>query len=56
MDDAVRRLGMRNHVLHKQSFNRPNLEYAIRKKGKKIVDEIGRFPLPPDEKGGEKCY
>jgi superfamily II DNA helicase RecQ len=41
MDDAVRRLGMRQHLLHKQSFNRPNLEYEIRKKTKKIVDEIG---------------
>jgi superfamily II DNA helicase RecQ len=41
MDDAVRRLGMKQHLLHKQSFNRPNLEYAIRKKTKKIVEDIG---------------
>lgn len=39
VQDVVARLGMRNPVMLKQSFNRPNLFYEVReKKGKIIVD------------------
>lgn len=57
MDDAVRRLGMRNHLLHKESFNRPNLEYSIRKNTKKgIVNDIVALMLKyKDESGIVYC-
>lgn len=43
-EDVLRNLNIRDAVLFKESFNRPNLYYEIRKKtSKKSIDEIADF-------------
>ncbi|GAM24623.1 hypothetical protein SAMD00019534_077980 [Acytostelium subglobosum LB1] len=41
--DVIFNLHMKNPITFKQSFNRPNLQYAVVKKSKKIVDDIAEF-------------
>ncbi|GBG63031.1 hypothetical protein CBR_g34731 [Chara braunii] len=42
-EDVVQVLGLRNCVLFRQSFNRPNLRYEVRQKTKKCFEEIDKF-------------
>lgn len=43
VDDAIRVLGMRNAFRYKSSFNRPNLEYQVRKKDSKSIDVMADY-------------
>lgn len=43
VSDAIRCLGMRNALLHKDSFNRPNLHYEVRKKDGKSIDVMAEY-------------
>ena len=43
IDDIVLRLRMRNPVMLKESFNRPNLHYDVRPKPRNVLDEIAAF-------------
>ena len=38
--DVVTCLGMKSHLEIKQSFNRPNLRYEVKPKGKNIYQDI----------------
>lgn len=41
--DILDNLGMRNSLVLTQSFNRPNLKYEVRPKGKKVIEDIASF-------------
>ncbi|KAL7448989.1 hypothetical protein ACHAWC_001102, partial [Mediolabrus comicus] len=43
VDDAIRRLGMRNEYRYQSSFNRPNLHYQVEEKGKDTPDTIAEY-------------
>ena len=43
VDDAIRVLGMRDPHVFKNSFNRPNLDYEVRKKDGKTIDAIADY-------------
>lgn len=43
MADVVARLGLRSCVTLTQSFNRPNLHYQVRKKGKDVLADMSTF-------------
>lgn len=56
VDDAIRVLGMRNPHKLKQSFNRKNLRYEVRKKDKKTEDAIAEYVAArPNESGVIYC-
>eukprot|EP01041_Mallomonas_annulata_P005715 gene5715-11538_t len=40
IEDSIRAMGMRDPYKHKQSFNRQNLRYCVKKKTGKIISEI----------------
>ncbi|EGG13740.1 hypothetical protein DFA_11501 [Cavenderia fasciculata] len=41
--DVIANLGMRSSVCFKQSFNRPNLTFAVMKKTKEVIESIASF-------------
>ncbi len=45
--DSIRTIGMRSPFVHKQSFNRPNIRYEVRikgrKKGKSEYDDLAQY-------------
>lgn len=41
--DVLGSLGMKDSLVLTQSFNRPNLKYEVRLKGKKVVEDIAAF-------------
>jgi superfamily II DNA helicase RecQ len=43
VDDIIQRLKMRNPMMLKQSFNRPNLHYDVRPKPKNVLSDIAAF-------------
>ncbi|KMZ62212.1 hypothetical protein ZOSMA_47G00010 [Zostera marina] len=43
MEDVVQALGLKNCIVFRQSFNRPNLRYYVSPKKKKILDDISKF-------------
>ena len=43
VDDAIRRLGMRNEYRYQSSFNRPNLHYQVEEKDKNTPDTIAEY-------------
>lgn len=43
VQDSIRIIGMKNPFLHTQSFNRPNIEYSIRKKDGKTIQAISEL-------------
>lgn len=43
MKDVIDRLGIKNCVLLTQSFNRPNLHYDVRSKGRAVLADISQF-------------
>lgn len=43
VNDSCRALGMRNEYRYRSSFNRPNLEYEVRRKDSKSVDIIADY-------------
>jgi superfamily II DNA helicase RecQ len=43
VDDIVHRLKMRDPVMLKESFNRPNLHYEVRPKLKNVLEDIAAF-------------
>lgn len=54
--DAIRALGMRNPHILKQSFNRKNLRYEVRKKDKKTEDAIADYVAArPNDSGVIYC-
>ncbi|KAG9019619.1 ATP-dependent DNA helicase sgs1 [Tulasnella sp. 427] len=57
VQDIVARLGMKEPVMLKQSFNRPNLFYEVREKRGKIVPEIFKWiqEVHPGECGVIYC-
>eukprot|EP00897_Mesotaenium_endlicherianum_P009631 jgi/Mesen1/8697/ME000052S08131 len=42
-EDVVQALGMRDCIVFKQTFNRPNLRYEVRPKTKKCLEDIDRY-------------
>jgi bloom syndrome protein len=50
--DVIHNLGMKGCEEYKQSFNRPNLHYHVRKKEKGILDDIGKLIK---DKYAKKC-
>jgi len=52
VEDATRRLRMKDHILHSQSFNRPNLKYFIFKKTSKIIDDIAQVVCRYSDESG----
>lgn len=57
VDDIIKRLGMRDCVSLSQSFNRPNLNYEIRPKGRNVLGEIANYIKShhPNESGVIYC-
>ena len=56
VSDAIRALGMQNPYLYKSSFNRPNLQYEVRKKDAKSMEEICNYIADrPSESGVIYC-
>ena len=43
MNDAIKRLGMKNEFRYRSSFNRPNLAYEVRKKDSKTIDVLAEY-------------
>ena len=45
VDDSIKIMKMKNPYLHKQSFNRKNLQYTIRKKdsSKQLIKDISQI-------------
>jgi ATP-dependent DNA helicase RecQ len=53
--DIVAQLGLRNPTVHVASFNRPNLVYAVREKGKQTYEEVLSFARQSGESGIIYC-
>lgn len=43
VNDAIQALAMRNPYRYVSSFNRPNLQYEVRKKDGKTIEEVARY-------------
>ena len=43
VNDIAKKLNMRNMHVFQSSFNRPNLEYTIRRKSKKSIEDIAKY-------------
>ena len=43
VNDAIRALGMQNEYRYQSSFNRPNLQYEVRKKNNKTIDIMAEY-------------
>ena len=54
VDDCIRRLQMKNYHLETQSFNRPNLNYYVKKKesDKKVISEISQYIMSRKNESG----
>lgn len=50
MNDVIDRLSIKNCILLTQSFNRPNLHYDVRPKGRNVLADISEF-IKADHKG-----
>ena len=56
VDDAIRNLRIRTPYIFKTTFNRPNLHYEVRKKGKATIEEIARIVVKkPTDTGVVYC-
>ena len=56
VQDAIRVLGMKSPYLYRSSFNRPNLEYEVRKKDAKTIDAIVNYvACRPNDSGVIYC-
>ncbi|KAL3689189.1 hypothetical protein R1sor_015498 [Riccia sorocarpa] len=42
-EDVVQALGLKDCVIFRQTFNRPNLRYSVVQKSKKIMEDIDKF-------------
>jgi bloom syndrome protein len=56
VNDAIRVLGMRDPFRYKESFNRPNLQYEVRKKDGKALQQIAEYVAKrPNDSGVIYC-
>ena len=57
IEDSIRAMGMRDPIyLHKQSFNRQNLRYSVRKKTGKVIQDIAELIKDRINQTGESVW